>query len=74
MTTEYDIKFGKNLRSLRMACKLTQDELSDKLSSKGCPLTRSEISGIETGKRQVYPHEIKALHDTLGVDYDKLMP
>ncbi len=74
MATDYDVKFGKNLRSLRLSCKLTHQELADQLTKSGCEIKRSEISSIETGKRQVYPHEIKALHDVLGIDYDKLMP
>ena len=30
MSTDYDFKFGKNLRAIRMACKLTQEEFSHK--------------------------------------------
>ena len=74
ISTGYDLKFGKNLRSTRMSCKLTQDELSNKLKSKGYDLSVHDLNKIEAGKRYVYPHELKAFHLALNVSYDVLLP
>ena len=74
MSTDYDFKFGKNLRAIRMACKLTQEEFSRKLNDIGYDLTTHVINEIESGKRYVYPHELKSFHLALGVPYEKLLP
>ncbi len=74
MSTDYDLKFGKNLRAIRMACKLTQEEFSDKLKDIGYNLSIHDINEIESGKRYVYPHELKSFHQALGVPYEKLLP
>ena len=74
MSTGYDLIFGKNLRSVRMSCKMTQTELSEKLKAKGYELSVHDINEIEMGKRYVYPHELKAFHLALNVSYDVLLP
>lgn len=74
MSTDYDYKFGRNLRSVRMSCKLTQEELSHKLNDKGYYLSVHDINEIESGKRYVYPHELKGFHLALGASYDVLLP
>ncbi len=74
MYKDYDIKFGKNLRALRMAHKLTQDELASKLQAIDVDLTRHDIDEIEYGKRPIYPRELKALRKVMKVSYEELMP
>lgn len=74
-------EIGERVRQLRKARKITQDELGVVLGDKvtGRPLSRGQISNLETGKRNFNIHQIKALADffkvsieTLGVESDEV--
>lgn len=58
-----DVK-GERLRQLRMACGMTQQELSD---ATGGLVTKQSISKYERGKSQPSPQVLRALADAFGV-------
>ena len=72
MDFEYAKQLGAHLARIRKDSHLTQEQLSAKLQVLGCDLTRSALAKIEVGQRQVYPDEMKALHQALGKSYDDL--
>lgn len=72
MNATYETLFGKNIRALRMSKGLTQEQLSAKLQTGGCDITRSALAKIEVGQRHLYPDEIKLIKEILGVSYDDL--
>ena len=74
-------KLGERVRQLRKSRGITQDELGVVLGDKttGRPLSRGQISNLETGKRNFNIHQIKALTTffnvsmgTLGFDNDEI--
>ena len=65
----YDTKeVGKRIKQLRKAHSLKQDDLSEVLGG----LSRPQISNIETGRRNLNLHQIKALADYFGVSIETL--
>lgn len=72
MDAVYETLFGNNIRSLRVARGLTQEQLSAKLQINGCDITRSALAKIEVGQRHLYPDEIKLIKEILNVSYDDL--
>ena len=67
-------KIGERIRQLRKARGITQDELGYALGDKttGKPLSRGQISNLETGRRNLNIHQIKALADLFNVSLDTL--
>ena len=61
------IEVGKRIRKLRKSKGLRQDDLMEVLK-----LSRPAISNIETGRRNINLHQIKALADFFGVSIDVL--
>lgn len=59
---------GMKIRQLRKARSLNQDDLSAVLGG----LSRPQISNIETGRRNINLHQIKALADFFGVSIETL--
>lgn len=59
---------GQNLRTLRRAAQLTQDQLADQLPH---PITRKRIGDWETGRYKPNDRYLTLLADALAVDvYD----
>lgn len=69
MTTRPNIleRFGKRVRELRKARKLSQEAFADK-----CGLDRTYISGIERGKRNVAFYNVENIARALGVSISEL--
>lgn len=74
-------EIGERIRRLRKTKGITQDELGVILGDRttGKPLSRGQISNLETGKRNLNIHQIKSLADyfnvsieTLGVESDEI--
>lgn len=74
-------EIGERVRQLRKEKMITQDELGVVLGDKvtGKPLSRGQISNLETGKRNFNIHQLKALADffkvsieTLGLESDEV--
>lgn len=67
-------EIGERVRKLRKARGITQDELGvvlgDKTNSK--PLSRGQISNLETGRRNFNIHQIKTLADLFGVSIETI--
>lgn len=65
----FDTKLvGEKIKQLRKARSLKQDDLSEVLGG----LSRPQISNIETGRRNLNLHQIKALADFFGVSIETL--
>jgi transcriptional regulator with XRE-family HTH domain len=74
-------EIGERVRQLRKARAITQDELGYVLGDKltGKPLSRGQVSNLETGKRNFNIHQLKVLADffkvsmeTLGIESSEL--
>ena len=61
------VEVGKRIKQLRKARSLKQDDLMQVLN-----LSRPAISNIETGRRNLNLHQIKALADFFGVSIEAL--
>ena len=60
---------GKNIRALRVASHMTQDEVTAKMQLMGCEISRSIYSQIEGGTYNIRVMELAALKIIFGVDY-----
>lgn len=67
-------EIGIRVRQLRKARNITQDELGVILGdrSTGKPLSRGQVSNLETGKRNLNIHQIKILADYFKVSIETL--
>lgn len=67
-------EIGMRVRQLRKSRGITQDELGAVLGDKisGKPLSRGQVSNLETGKRNFNIHQIKALADFFNVSIETL--
>lgn len=67
-------EIGERVRQLRKARNITQDELGIVLGDKETrkPLSRGQISNLETGKRNFNIHQIKILADYFNVSIETL--
>lgn len=72
MNQQYSERMGRHLAQLRRHKKLTQEQLAARLQVQGCDLTRSALAKVEVGQRHLYPDELKALRQALGVSYEEL--
>lgn len=59
---------GNKIRQLRKARSMRQDELGEVLGN----LSRSQVSNLETGRRNFNLHQIKLLADYFGVTLETL--
>lgn len=74
MTYSYDRKVGLQIRNARERRKLTQEQLSAQLQTRGCDVTRSALAKIEAGQRHIYVYELRVLRELLDVAYEELLP
>lgn len=67
-------EIGERIRQLRKARHITQDELGVVLGDRttGKPLSRGQVSNLETGKRNLNIHQIKVLADYFNVSIETL--
>lgn len=67
-------EIGERIKKLRKSRSLTQDELGVILGDKttGKPLSRSQVSNLETGRRNLNIHQIKVLADYFNVSIQTL--
>ncbi len=72
MNQKAEKRVGKNIRSLREQCHMTQEMLSIRMQLAGCDITRSAVAKIEVGQRHVYPDEIILIKEILGVSYEDI--
>ncbi len=74
MDYSYDKQVGRQVRRLREAGGLTQEQLAARLQVRGCDLTRSALAKIEAGQRHIYAFELRQLREALGTTYEELLP
>jgi transcriptional regulator with XRE-family HTH domain len=65
---------GERVKQLRKSRNITQDELGVVLGDKatGKPLSRGQVSNLETGKRNFNIHQLKILADYFNVSIETL--
>lgn len=63
---------GENLKRLRKARKISQDQLSNKLSLLGITLYQSDIFKIEHNERTVRDFELWGICQVLEISYEQL--
>ena len=72
MDKEFEYRLGQNIRVIREARGLTQDQLAAQLQTRGCDVTRSALAKMEVGQRHIYPDELKLLKEILSISFDEL--
>lgn len=72
MNINIEKSIGQNIRLIRIAKKLSQEELSARLQIRGCDITRSALAKIEVGQRHLYPDEILQLKEILEVSFEDI--
>ncbi len=72
MNKEIEKTIGANIRILRERRKLTQEIFAAKLQLCGVDITRSAVAKIEVGQRHIYPDEMMAIKNVLGVTYEEI--
>lgn len=66
-----DIPLGRNIKTLRIANKMTQTEVVTQLQLIGCTMSRSTLANIEAGRRNIKASDLKALKMLFHVDYEE---
>ena len=64
-----DIPIGRNIQTIRMNKKMTQQDVIAKLQLMGSLMSRSTLANIETGRRNIKSSNLKVLHIIFNVDY-----
>lgn len=64
---------GKNIAKFRMALKISQRQLADKMQLVGIDIDKNAIQRIECGKRFVTDIEIIAFAKVFNVTYNELL-
>jgi len=65
-----DLFIGKNIKDARVAAGLSQEQLSAKLQTLGCDISRGTLAKIEVGIRHLKTSEIKVIKEILKIDYE----
>lgn len=73
MNAEYEKAVGARIRHYREMRKLTQEQLSAQMQTRGCDITRSALAKIEVGQRHIYVDELCILKKLLGISYEDFM-
>ena len=73
MNREYEQRIGNRIRTLREHKNITQEQLSARLQTYGCDITRSALAKIEVGQRHIYPDELRMFKEILEVSYEEIM-
>ena len=66
-----DLSIGGNLRKLREARGLTQEDVCARMAQLGRPMLQSAYSQIETGRRNLFVSDPIALRTVLNAQYDE---
>lgn len=72
MNKTFEKKTGQNIRRLREEKGMTQEQLSAKLQTHNCDITRSALAKIEVGQRHLYPDEIYHIRHILDITYEQI--
>ena len=66
----FNKELGNNIRNLRKAAGLTQEQTAAKLQLRGLDVSRGVYSLMECGIRNIHIEELVALKQIFGVSYD----
>lgn len=66
-----DELLGENIKRIRLACGLTQEQTIAKLQLLGSPLSRSTYSLIEMGRGNIFINDLVGLQKVFNVSYDE---
>lgn len=69
----YDARVGANVRKLRQARGLNQDQLAARVAERGVPFRQQTIVKVEKGERPLRLREADAVTAALDVDIDALV-
>ena len=72
MNANYEKEIGNRIKSIRESKDMTQEQMSAKLQTMGCDITRSAIAKIEVGQRHIYLDELKCIKEIFNVTFDEL--
>lgn len=72
MNATYEKEIGNRIKCIRESKNMTQEQLSAKLQTMGCDITRSAVAKIEVGQRHIYPDELKCIKEIFNVTFDEL--
>lgn len=72
MNAKYEKEIGNRIKSIRESKNMTQEQMSAKLQTMGCDITRSAVAKIEVGQRHIYPDELKCIKEIFNVTFDEL--
>jgi transcriptional regulator with XRE-family HTH domain len=72
MNRDFEYQIGQRIKEIREEKKMTQEQLSAQMQTRGCDITRSALAKIEVGQRHIYPDELKLFRELLKVSYDTL--
>lgn len=72
-TDGYDVKVGENLRRLRLARGMNQEQLAAAVAERGIPFRQQTIVKIEKGQRPLRLREADAITEALEVAIDALV-
>ena len=72
MKNEINAQMGQAIKKARENARLTQEQLSARLQTRGCDVTRSALAKIEVGQRHIYPDEIILLKEILSVSFEEI--
>lgn len=68
-----DVNFGANLRRLRLASKLTQEQVSQKAQLLGSQMSRETYSHIENGDRNIKASDLIILKQVFNTTYEDIL-
>ncbi|HWR23773.1 MAG TPA: helix-turn-helix transcriptional regulator [Feifaniaceae bacterium] len=66
-------RIGENIRRLRSAKGITQEQLCAKLQVGGCDISRGTLAKIEAGIRHISVEELAAVKNVLESSYEEIL-
>ena len=66
-----DIPLGRNIKTLRIANKMTQTEVVTQIQLMGSMMSRNTMAQIEAGRKNIKASDLKALKMLFHVDYEE---
>lgn len=67
-----DVNIGNNLKRARIAKDMSQQQVVEKMELHGSEMSRSTLSHIETGIRNISVQDLLILKEVLGMSYDDI--
>lgn len=67
-----DVNIGNNLKRARIAKNMSQQQVIEKMELHGSEMSRSTLSHVENGIRNISVQDLVLLKEVLGVSYDDI--